>query len=1517
MGFLVWPMLVRAADFGLRYVDHTGMEIVVTWDAVPSATAYLVERATNVSLSSNHVTYTLGTDVTGFGDTGWPLTDARRFETRSSAGSSPTYHLDPNTNYYYRITAQTPGGSLLSNVIGPYQIANYQSASEVVRGVAGDLWADAVLGRPRFGENTWWKTDPSRAQYGGGVVIDRNTSHPTHVFIIDGNRNRILGVNALGHCSVSQAACSIDADCDGASCTLTPGQIMPQFILGQPSGTDYGACNGDGTQQIVPNREPASAGTLCFVRPDQISVGETVIYIQATVDQSHNLYVPDQWNHRVLMYRDPFNSSNGTTAAAVWGQDTFAGVLCNKGGSATTSSLCEPTSVDIDGSGNLWVGDGSNNRILRFPRNATTGVIAASADVTLTGMLSPVALRLDASGNVYTTDGTNLRKFTSPQPPGTSTSQLLSFVTQNPNYAAQSLTQIAFDPTQSGHLWVQVSWYAHVLFDLTAQSALKTVTSGQFRGLDVSQAGDLFSVEAWDHTIGLYRLGAMQTSAQYSAGDVAFLGFGVPTLNSVMGIIGIAMAGNQLLISDRYFVYFWNDYHSITQGAALAPPADGMWGPSDPNYLLGGGNSYIVRTDTSGRIWINDVSGTLRTFQSPLTAASTPTRTLAVNRYKDATGAIVALPNGVTVGINDFLPLGAGDRVWIVDENHSRVMRLVNVDGAEAFGQAPYVDVVLGQTDWSGTQCNQGAGANGFTRATFCREGQLSVDPEGDLFLQDNASGGMDGGLTRILRWNLGTIPENPSQTLFDVLPDSVYGNGAATNFTPKGSPCDATETACEPRGAAFGGDRIMAIGGANPYIGPRFPLVYLNKESNHQVQLALGDLMSFPAASYIDPDGNLYVGDRDWQRVLLYKAPFSAFAAPAATFTPTSTPASTSTPQSTATPTQTPTRGSPTATGTRTPTATPPGTSTPTITWTPSSCGGNQTALSFNGTSQGVSVPDFAAFPSGLHAQLTIEMWVRTDSSVERVIVAKSGSGGGNQTFFVERWDQHFNINFAEFTSVAVTADDAVPLGQWFHFALVYDGTGVNDTDKLKIYVNGVSMAFTVYDGAIPDSLVDSAAPIEIGACTARSSFLSGMIDEARFYNVAESASTIQAHYAGGLGTCGTSGDSGLVAAYHFDETNGTTAADYSGNGRTATLVNAPARIGGLVCCSGPPPTPTQTPTATATPPPTLTPTSPPTSTRTPTSTPTPTYTPTPTATATNTPPPTVTPTGTAPHTATATSTPTATATSTPSSTPTLTPTPTPTRTSTATRTPTETPTQTPTRTSPRTATPTPTKTPPPTPTDTGTPTATPTPTISPTPTPTGSHTLTPTATLTATPTPLCGGAASIDRAGLTITKDGDPAGDERLSAHGRVQVTTLLPVIDPLANGLTFTVADSQGAVLFARTLPAGQAPTLRSPGWRVNARRRRWTFHDATGTLAAGITGAAVTVQPNLAPGRYGFTLHGHGAFQVLPTHVPVQAVVTFGAAAQQAAGQCGQRLFNPDTAPQPRCKLIRAGSLLICR
>ncbi|MEJ2744796.1 MAG: PQQ-binding-like beta-propeller repeat protein [bacterium] len=106
-----------------------------------------------------------------------------------------------------------------------------------------------------------------------------------------------------------------------------------------------------------------------------------------------------------------------------------------------------------------------------------------------------------------------------------------------------------------------------------------------------------------------------------------------------------------------------------------------------------------------------------------------------------------------------------------------------------------------------------------------------------------------------------------------------------------------------------------------NPYAySQRFPLVYLDPLNYQLPQMAMGDFMSYPLDASFDSEGNLYIGDFDWSRLLIYKRPFKDIQIP--TFTPTPSP--------TSTPTWDP--SVPTYTPTTTPTITP----TPTITATP-----------------------------------------------------------------------------------------------------------------------------------------------------------------------------------------------------------------------------------------------------------------------------------------------------------------------------------------------------------------------------------------------------------------------------------------------------------------------------------------------------------------------------------------------------------------------------------------------------
>ncbi len=94
---------------------------------------------------------------------------------------------------------------------------------------------------------------------------------------------------------------------------------------------------------------------------------------QMIVDKSGGIYITDTGNNRVLFY-----PSGSTTATRVYGQfGSFTCAIANNNGSCSGSaisanSLSGPTGVALDSGGNLYITDGTNQRILYYPAGTTT-----------------------------------------------------------------------------------------------------------------------------------------------------------------------------------------------------------------------------------------------------------------------------------------------------------------------------------------------------------------------------------------------------------------------------------------------------------------------------------------------------------------------------------------------------------------------------------------------------------------------------------------------------------------------------------------------------------------------------------------------------------------------------------------------------------------------------------------------------------------------------------------------------------------------------------------------------------------------------------------------------------------------------------------------------------------------------------------------------------------------------------------------------------------------------------------
>jgi len=131
------------------------------------------------------------------------------------------------------------------------------------------------------------------------------------------------------------------------------------------------------------------------------------------LDSSNDLYVADSGNNRVLFY--PYNS---TTATRVYGQGgNFTTNTANNGG-VSANSLLGPQSVALDSSGDLYVADYFNNRVLFYLFGSTTATrvygqgnsfTSASAHTNANSLSNPAASALDSSGNLYVADKSNNR----------------------------------------------------------------------------------------------------------------------------------------------------------------------------------------------------------------------------------------------------------------------------------------------------------------------------------------------------------------------------------------------------------------------------------------------------------------------------------------------------------------------------------------------------------------------------------------------------------------------------------------------------------------------------------------------------------------------------------------------------------------------------------------------------------------------------------------------------------------------------------------------------------------------------------------------------------------------------------------------------------------------------------------------------------------------------------------------------------------------------------------------------
>jgi sugar lactone lactonase YvrE len=136
------------------------------------------------------------------------------------------------------------------------------------------------------------------------------------------------------------------------------------------------------------------------------------------VDATGTFYLSDAGNTRVMRWNAAAGKANGANADGVLGQPD----LVTNGFNTTASKFFAVAGVATDAAGRVWVADGSNNRVLRFDNAAALANGAAASGVlgqadfvtgtsgtTATKMKNPTSVTVDASGNLYVGERGNSR----------------------------------------------------------------------------------------------------------------------------------------------------------------------------------------------------------------------------------------------------------------------------------------------------------------------------------------------------------------------------------------------------------------------------------------------------------------------------------------------------------------------------------------------------------------------------------------------------------------------------------------------------------------------------------------------------------------------------------------------------------------------------------------------------------------------------------------------------------------------------------------------------------------------------------------------------------------------------------------------------------------------------------------------------------------------------------------------------------------------------------------------------
>ena len=645
-----------------------------------------------------------------------------------------------------------------------------------------------------------------------GIALDMSTNPPA-LYVSDTRNNRVLGFRNAGAFSNGQKA---------------------DIVLGQPD-----------LNTTLPGGPSVSSTTSTYMTlPSGIAV-----------DSHGNVYVVDSGNNRILRYLNPFTqiAQTGTiTPNIAIGQSSFSTNGANQGGISastlafvTTSASNNSTAVfsayiTFDSSGNLWVADAGNNRVLRFNANAL-GAQAASgpaADLVLgqtdfisngynpgtstspflstTAMLTPTGIAFDAAGRLFVAESVSTRRgrILMWNPPffiGEAASRLLGVDTSTPPPPTNSQYQVAQAPG--------------ALFPIGNSMAIADTYDSRILVFP--------PVEQWT------------PNQTYQAASQVV---GQPDFSSVSVNQSLPAPTSSTLSLPGAAVFFNSNLYVADSGnnrVLVMPQSGTAFGPA----------TMVLGQDAMNLDAPNLVEGREFDFQNP-------------NGGADA---------GVAVDLNSNPP-----HLYVADTYNNRILGYKDLRNIAAGAKA---DLVIGQPDFQQVLINYPSNnANTANASGLYSPVGLAVDQSGNLYVADSGNG-------RVLRFPApfsNYTPGTPEQA------DLVLGQAS---FTATKIPDPTQKTMAAPYGIAFTNEEGLLVSDLvlnrvlyfnvlpqNLTSGMPATTVFGQQDFNSKGSGSTASQLNSPHHISVDVDDRLYVADTGNRRVAIYaNAPGSPSGAPAA----------------------------------------------------------------------------------------------------------------------------------------------------------------------------------------------------------------------------------------------------------------------------------------------------------------------------------------------------------------------------------------------------------------------------------------------------------------------------------------------------------------------------------------------------------------------------------------------------------------------------------------------------------